>query len=63
MKKYAVIVVLECPFHKVRALAIGETRITGLKCCGCWNEVERFTLVDSPEDIMDLLQDDIEARR
>ena len=58
----AVITVIECPFHHVRGLCIGSTRITGAMCCGCWNEVERFVIVDSPEDVMDLLTDDILER-
>ena len=43
-----------CP-HGHQALAIGNTRITAAVCCKTWNHVRHFYLIDSPDNIAELL--------
>jgi len=44
--------ILKCP-HGYWAVAIENTRITGLKCCGTWNIVEELST--SASDLRELV--------
>lgn len=53
---------LQCPRHKIMALAIDGSRETGPKCCGSWRVVKTFNLYGEPKEIAKALERHRRAR-